>query len=357
MVYALMSRSIITISFLQTVFCLAFFTVLSPGIDDIHFEYIPIREGSANETVTGIVQDSQGFMWFGTRYGLFKYDGKRFTAYRHNPGDNNSLANDVILHLLYDHLGHIWIATAKGGMDRLDTSNNRFSHFTFPAVKKEQEKDNTVENIIIDHDKTLWTSTTSGNLYTFDQSTNAFSRFLPADIEQDLYKEPHILNVFEDSTNNFWLSIEDAGPVILDLVKKTLSIAGFAEEQGFGPSLWGGAWLLEDNQQIMWARARGGGLLKYDLKTKKLSRARYSIIPAGIYVNCMVEDSFGHLWIGTADAGLYRYDPASGRIISFRHDPVNPHSLSSNRILSLFVDKSGTIWVGTQKGLNKYSYF
>ena len=67
-------------------------------------------------------------------------------------------------------------------------------------------------------------------------------------------------------------------------------------------------------------------------------------------MTALVEDTLGTLWIGTDGGGLNALDPASGKILRFRHDPHDPASLSADTVYSLHVDVRGTLWIGTRGG-------
>ena len=82
---------------------------------DIKFEHISVEDGLSHGTVFCIIQDSQGFMWFGTADGLNKYDGYKLTVYRHDPADSSTLSSNRIRDIYEDHSGTLWIATAGGG--------------------------------------------------------------------------------------------------------------------------------------------------------------------------------------------------------------------------------------------------
>src|SRR5438045_9352606 len=88
--------------------------------ENINFEHLDVNSGLSHNRVTCILQDSQGFMWFGTRDGLDKYDGYKFTVYKNNPKDDNSLSNNFISTIIQDSNGLIWVATRGGGLNRYD---------------------------------------------------------------------------------------------------------------------------------------------------------------------------------------------------------------------------------------------
>ena len=94
---------------------------------ELKFERISIEQGLSQNTITAIIQDSQGFIWFGTLDGLNKYDGYDFKIYKHTPADTNSLSASSIWSVYEDRLGIIWIGTLAAGLNRFDPSTERFT--------------------------------------------------------------------------------------------------------------------------------------------------------------------------------------------------------------------------------------
>ena len=75
---------------------------------------------------------------------------------------------------------------------------------------------------------------------------------------------------------------------------------------------------------------------------------------AGSDVIAIREDRSGILWVGTYSHGLLRFDPRTRRFKTYRHDPDDPFSLSSDIVPRLLVDRGGTLWVATADGLNRF---
>ena len=119
---------------------LSFLTILLPGISiaasirnspiysnntDLKFEKISVEIGLSQSTVYAILQDSKGFMWFGTRTGgLNRYDGYGFKVYLNHPSDTNSISDNEVISLLEDHEDCIWIGTRNGGLNKLNPCFN-----------------------------------------------------------------------------------------------------------------------------------------------------------------------------------------------------------------------------------------
>ena len=76
-----------------------------------------------------MLQDSQGFMWFGTEDGMNQYDGYNFTIYKHDPEDPNSLGGNWVQALSEDDSGMLWIGTGDGGLSRYDRTLDQFTHY------------------------------------------------------------------------------------------------------------------------------------------------------------------------------------------------------------------------------------
>ena len=96
--------------------------------NDIKFERFSTERGLSSGVVFCILQDSRGFIWFGTQDGLNKYDGYTFTVYRHSPEDIHSLSDDTVWTIYEDRAGVLWIGTDKGGLNSFDRDQGRFVH-------------------------------------------------------------------------------------------------------------------------------------------------------------------------------------------------------------------------------------
>src|SRR6186713_38582 len=96
---------------------------------DIFFNKVLPPEGKTFKHVSGIIQDLQGYMWFATKNGLFKYDGYQMTSYKNDPADSNSLATDALEAICIDASGILWIATLGQGLERFDPAAGIFTHF------------------------------------------------------------------------------------------------------------------------------------------------------------------------------------------------------------------------------------
>ena len=93
----------------------------------LRFERLSLEQGVALDLAYCMLQDRTGFMWFGTMYGLVKYDGRRHTVYKHDPADTSSLSFNDIITIHEDRAGYLWVGTWGGGLNRFDPATESFT--------------------------------------------------------------------------------------------------------------------------------------------------------------------------------------------------------------------------------------
>jgi CheY-like chemotaxis protein len=121
------------------------------------FKHLTVREGLSHNRVNCILQDSKGFMWFGTQEGLNRYDGYQAAIYLHQPGDLYSLNDNRVRSLIEDRQGVLWIGTRKG-LNKFERDKNQWRVYTV----KDGLPDNMIYGILEDGQANLWLSTNNG---------------------------------------------------------------------------------------------------------------------------------------------------------------------------------------------------
>src|SRR5882724_3957160 len=99
---------------------------------DIPFTHISLEKAPALGIVNRIVQDNQGFLWFGFFHGLLRYDGYQFREFLHEPDDSNSSSGVNVRALFKDHTGNLWVGSTQS-LDRYDPVNGVFKRFLIGA--------------------------------------------------------------------------------------------------------------------------------------------------------------------------------------------------------------------------------
>ena len=144
--------------------------------ENVRFKRLSIEDGLSQSTVETIVQDRQGFMWFGTEDGLNRFDGYSFTKFRHDPEDPSSLSNSNIWCLHVDREGTLWVGTYSGGLNRYDPDTETFTHFVHDPSDSNGISSNRIRSIVDDGDGGLWIGTRDGGLNHLAAGTRRFSK-------------------------------------------------------------------------------------------------------------------------------------------------------------------------------------
>ena len=278
---------------------------------NVKFERFSLDQGLSQSAVLSILQDDQGFMWFGTQDGLNRFDGYEFVIYKHDPEKPDSLSNNFIQDILSDPAGGLWIGTNGGGLDRLEPGTGKFVHYQHDPADPHSLSSNVVLSLHQDRDGVLWIGTNGGGLDRFDAESGRFVHY------QHDSQDPQSLSHNAVS------------------------------------------WILQDQEGALWVGTIGGGLNRLDRETGRFVRYKNDPEDPGSLGNDSVqsihEDKEGMLWIGTNGGGLDRFVPETGGFVHYRHDPNDPHSLSSDQVWSVFEDRAGELWVGTfGSGLDRY---
>jgi Two component regulator propeller len=148
------------------------------GVIDLRFTRLATNDGLSQSSVTEILQDRRGFMWFATRDGLNRYDGNAFVVYKPNPNDPWSLSSNFVMDLMEDDRGYLWIATLNGGVNKFDPATERFVRYRHDPNDPNSISGDSVETTARDSRGYLWFGTDDNGLNKFDSSTGKFTHYL-----------------------------------------------------------------------------------------------------------------------------------------------------------------------------------
>ena len=317
------------------------------------FRSLDINNGLSQNTVHAILQDKQGFMWFGTKDGLDRYDGISFRTFMKESG---TLGNNFITSLYEDNLGQIWIGTDVG-LYVYCPQMEKVRHFTLISNS----------NIDIDCTVNLITGDQKGGIWVVTQTRGIFY-YNPQDSQLVNYQSDGsgTLNLktsgqlYFDSDDVCWLDIRDGNLYYSKDKLKTLtpifpedSKVSFRDEYIYK--------LLPGPYNCMYVGTVFG--LKEVNLTNKTIRTLLSKDELGgdIYIRELAFYSDDELWIGT-ESGLYIYNLHTAKIIHLQNVNGDPYSISDNAIYSILKDREGGMWIGTYfGGVNyyprQYTYF
>ena len=238
-------------------------TIILPVVDGkgLSFTRLSTDEGLSQTRVIQIVQDDQGFMWFGSQYGLNRYDGYTFKVFKHEPGRTSSLSGVFIYSLFKDRTGTLWVGCDEF-LDKFDPVTDTFTHYRMDTADAQGETV-PVTNISQDHTDRLWLSTSRG-LYRFDPSTGRIIRYRHDPNNPFSLSSDDIRTTGEDREGTFWVGTSegldafdrDTEKVTLHVSLQNLSETSFYEDR------FGVFWIVQGT---------GGGLAVFDRKTNTVT--------------------------------------------------------------------------------------
>lgn len=326
-----------------------------------------IEQGLPQNSIHGIVQTHDGYLWLGTEEGLARFDGVRFVVF--DRSNTPELKSNIINALLQDHNGILWIATRGGGINRFE--NGKFSSFTSAdglasdAVSSLCEApdgsiwigtfgggvsrfhhgkftnfttnnglaNNTVVAVEADHDGNIWIGTRGGGLSCF--RNHSFRTYTT----KDGLLNNVIYTILRSNSGSLWIGTGGG----LNLFQNG-KFSSFTTKDGLSMNIVYS--LFEDRDGNLWVGTFGEGLNRF--RDGKFSAFTRRDGLSGDLVWSLYEDRERNLWVGTSDGGLNRFK--DGKFTTY----TTSDGLSDNNVRSVFEDHEGNLWVATGRGISSY---
>ena len=138
---------------------------------NINFKKLTVNEGMPADDVECIFQDSQGYIWIGTRFGLSVFDGQRFRNFQFDPNDPKSLGGSRVFQITEDKDGALWMAIENFGLSKLNRRTFTFENFCIPI--KNAPEDRYINTLLIENDRRIWIGTENG-ISVFDPVSKTY---------------------------------------------------------------------------------------------------------------------------------------------------------------------------------------
>lgn len=322
----------------------------------IAFDKLTIEAGLSQSNVLSIAQDSMGFMWFGTKDGLNRYDSQQFEVFRHLENDPNSLSSSqIISSLLTDTKGNLWVGT-QNGLNKYVSETKCFIRFQNDPKNKKSLSNNTVRSIYEDREGNIWIGTENG-LNKLIGNGNFERFFCKGSLGVGLVNAA-INTIYQDSKNVLWVGTK-IGLATLNFSKRKYKFITYFHDSNNPKTPISNdiTSIVEDLNHNIWLGHHFKGLDLYDRANNSFTHIN-SINKDNRFssnnIRKILIANDGLLWIATLN-GIGIYNPVNHQFTNNIHNPEGPTSLNQNSIYSLFQDRDGSIWVGTYfGGINVY---
>lgn len=321
-------------------------SIFGVSATDYQYELFNENDGFPSSIIFSVVQDEDGFLWFGTGYnGILRYDGKNVVIFQHDPEDPNSLPNDNAGNITLDSQGRLWIGSWGGGVIKFDRKSQLFTHYEYSPNDPSKINDIYIQSVFEDSNNIMWFGGRSSGLSKFDSSNQIFEQLPIKNSESDGVSDARIWDIAQSEPNALWIA---TGYGLNRLNTITSQFSHLFPEPDAPSSTLNKIRSIEINKNGNLFLGTQNGVVFFNTERSEFSVLEIedtSLTNMGpIY--SMISTSFGQYWV-TSDHGVYSFSDTDRTL---RKVPLGFDDSCSQ---ILFEDKQGTIWL-TCEGVGVY---
>lgn len=328
------------------------------AIPDMKFRRLDTRDGLSNAQLNCLFQDSKGYVWIGTSYGLNRYDGYRFRTFYSNAHDTLTLRSNYVDMIWEDFDGKLWL---KQGMNYslFDPVTEKTVRNPSPMLA-ELGITGGIDRIYVDSKKNLWVKTYANGLYCYNPKTKK-STLVKYGYGPEEFPNEFWFSSFAEYKDLLIVSSSDGDLMAVDGTKGKvvwkdpyMRQNGGQEKSSYN--------LYVDNSGNFWVLTPISCYI-YCQKEKKWYNSINSFLgaqgvqglPDNMLAWVVMEDHRNWLWLGTDHEGLWVIDTKTKEARCFMNNKFDETSISENTLKHMLLDKDGNMWVGAYRnGLNQY---
>lgn len=316
-------------------FCLLSSSVCPAKERQLIFRSFNADNGLAHNTVLAVIQDRTGFMWFGTKDGLNRYDGSEIRTVAVTdaiPGNN------YISALCEDNKGCIWIGT-DSGVCLYDPETERANRFLLKADDGSRITEN-IPQIVLAPDSTVWIAAGSQGFFRYDSGTKTLTRIRSDKTGRKTYSAR---NICFTAQNAICITLDDGN---IYLSEDNLASVTPLFPEGGGTEAFRNRYtnrLVSGAFNKMYA-CTSLGLFEINLAAKRFRKI--DLPHSNNYVRDLLILKNDEFWVATESA-LEILDANLREAASLYRDHRNPYALQTNSLYCLYKDKEDNVWIGT----------
>ena len=339
--------------------CLIFF-VSTLSAQTTSFIYYGVEQGLSQSQVQDLAQDDDGNLWIGTLSGLTKYNGHEFKTFSRK----DSLAEDWVTAMYKDKKGNIWLGHWAGGVSMYNNKTKKIENLNL----EEYTRFKTVTAIIQDASQRFWVSTEGAGIFVYDPTNKTMISIN----KKDGLSSDNVYDICLDQKGNVWIAT-DIGITIYDAKANLTSTSSYSIlNTGNGLHSNRITTLALVNYNEIWVGSADAGamalIVKDDFNVKLPAKTIEGLgnrfdISNGIgsdFINTIFEDKTHNVWIGTTGGGATKITPylskerteALSKAIIYNYN--TKQGLNYFNVNTIFQDREGAVWIGTDIGLNQY---
>jgi signal transduction histidine kinase/ligand-binding sensor domain-containing protein/CheY-like chemotaxis protein len=331
---------------------LSLFTPSAAQFPKLNFRNLTVKDGLNQNYVKSIIQDENGFMWFGSPEGVDKFDGTGFVSYHALFFDSLTSNYQNTYDILEDSEGLFWISTYSNGIILFDKNKETIARYKNEPTNPQSLRSNRVLKVFEDSRKNIWVATAGGGLNLWHRDSKTFTAYLHDEKNTRSIGSDYISSITEDRYGSLWLASYDGLLIRLDVT------AGLFENYML-PVPEHNIILARSNVPVVFADSEDNicvgsmyGLSMLSIKSGELRH--YSKLnpksKVSLYITSIIEYEKGIYAIATNGDGLYLYNIHSGDYVNYSNEKSADFYINSNSLTSLYKSQDGSLWVGSFNG-------
>lgn len=332
------------------IICLFVFLPLSAKkSEQFMFKRVDVEKGFANSEIRCIYKNSVGYMWFGTRYGLCRYDGYNVVSFKQDLTVNDVHQNNDIALIQEDAENRLWLET-RTGYNIFDPQKEEFISNPSAEITKYALTDN-ILFMYIDLGKNMW-FVTNDDIRFFNVKSGKTNIYK---LGENNYPQKERITAICQGENKYWFLHNNGMVECMDAQTHTVIMRDSTLLFNSPDFYDGQSRLFSDSKGNLWIYGlmeKGASCLNTNKNTWEHFSTHESDIkhrlPANI-VTGIAEDKNGRIWISMDHGGIALLDKENNIISEIRHDRRNVNSLAQDAVKSIYIDNDDIVWAGTYK--------
>ncbi|WP_081216064.1 hybrid sensor histidine kinase/response regulator [Pseudoalteromonas luteoviolacea] len=293
------------------------------------------EDGFASSEIYSIIQDQQGFLWFGTaENGVMRYDGRKVTLFEFDSKNINGLSHNDAGNLMLDRNGNIWVGTWGGGANRYDPKTGQFESFLHDPKRENSISANRIQSLYHDLDGTIWLGSYDKGLNRYLENNEFEHIQVGSSISQGL-SHNRIWDIENNDENSLWIATSYG----LNLYNKKQNTFRYFFPDPVNDTPTGAneiRHVLKTSKGELYVGTQQGPF-SFDAKSGEFVEIG---VLDGVHlgqVNSMIEDQDGYIWFVTSK-GVFRKSSVNGQLVQLDLE-------HNNGLRIIFEDNAKTIWI------------
>ena len=320
--------------------------------------FLKSSEFASSNNISSILEDSDGVLWFVSNgSGLTRYEKDTNTVQHilYDPENHEGLSSASVYWegkntFIEDKKGNLWLGTIGGGLNKFDKKANRFTHYRYDEYDSNSLSSDNIRAVYEDNQGRIWIGTENG-LNVLDPETEEIKRFLHNEKDDSSICDDIIMAIYQDSDGELWFGSESNGVSVLNPDGKTFRKYHFNPDSDESLQMNYVVQITEDKEGRIWI-VHQTKLTIFDKKKNLFLHYKGKFDDVTHVWLCNKKKI---VWIATDSGKLCKYYPSGKRFKLYKPEPGNPNSLASEIVISIYEDSRNELWISTLGATTRYN--